>query len=124
MVTESDERALFEAWAKRRGHDVVSQLETGGKIYVSSFTREAWDIWQARAAIAPAFMSDVAIPAKIDLILEEAEQDNRYGGSEDSEGSLMPGVVDWQDVRAKIMAVFAGRPASDLPTTPQQGEQE
>jgi hypothetical protein len=47
-----DERGLFEEWAKRKGHDVVSRLETGGKFYVSSFTRHAWDIWQARAALA------------------------------------------------------------------------
>lgn len=46
-----DERAAFEKWAKSKGHDVVSRLETGGKFYVSSFTRHAWDIWQARAAL-------------------------------------------------------------------------
>jgi hypothetical protein len=54
-TTEQDERALFEAWAKRQGHDVVSHLETGGKVYVSSFTRHAWAIWQARAALSQPF---------------------------------------------------------------------
>lgn len=50
---ETTERDLYEAWARKKGHDVVSRLETGGKFYVSSFTRHAWDIWQAARASLP-----------------------------------------------------------------------
>jgi hypothetical protein len=51
---QPDERALFEAWARTEGNLLESRLETGGKIYVSSLTRRAWVVWQARAALARA----------------------------------------------------------------------
>ena len=44
--------------------------------------------------------------AQIEALLNEAEQQNLWGGSEDEEGALHPGDVDWDELRAKIAAVL------------------
>jgi hypothetical protein len=47
-IATDDERAAFEAWAKTRNMD----LTPFGTTFDSDFTSNAWDGWQARAALA------------------------------------------------------------------------
>lgn len=49
-VLVEDERAAFEAWAHTQGYEVKSRKSDGR--YWSSHTHQAWECWQARAALA------------------------------------------------------------------------
>ena len=43
---------------------------------------------------------------EIENILGEAERDYDYGGSEDEDGGLVPGDVDFEDVKQKIFNII------------------
>jgi hypothetical protein len=45
---------------------------------------------------------------KITDLIEAAEDDHRWGGSETSDGVLMPGPVNWDKLKEDIAAVLDG----------------
>lgn len=55
---KAGEREAFEAWASKEGHKL--ELLSDSDEYVSAAAVEAWDAWQARAALATAQQSDAA----------------------------------------------------------------
>jgi len=45
------------------------------------------------------------IKKEISKMIAEMEEQNEWGGSEDGEGNLYPGGIDWEEVREKIEAL-------------------
>jgi len=48
-------------------------------------------------------MTKEELKETIDSLLDDAEEENEWGGSETSDGVLMPGNVDWKQLRANIL---------------------
>jgi len=61
---ELDERAAFEAWAGPKQLSLRRTTSAGHGLYVEQYTRDAWDAWQGRAALAsrPAEVDDEGLP--------------------------------------------------------------
>ncbi|GEM_PF-7120057 len=62
---EVDERAAFEAWAGPKQLSLRRTTSADHGLYVEQYTRDAWDAWQGRAALAsrPAEVDDEGLPA-------------------------------------------------------------
>ena len=55
----------------------------------------------------------------ISSLLDDAEEENDWGGSETSNGILMPGKVDWKRLNANILKAvdsFANQTGQEPPT--------
>ncbi len=48
-------------------------------------------------------MTKEELKEAIESLLGDAEEQNEWGGSETSNGALMPGKVDWKQLRAGIL---------------------
>jgi hypothetical protein len=48
--TPADERPGFEVWAKSKGLSIRRSTDADHGIYIEKPTRDAWEVWQARAA--------------------------------------------------------------------------
>lgn len=75
------ERADFEAWATSQGHMIDSVLETGGRMYVSGFTRRAWDVWQAARAASPALGAEGLPPLPQSMHSYQASSDSEFAAN-------------------------------------------
>lgn len=57
-------------------------------------------------------------PAQIQLVIDlidEEQETYTWGGSEDAEGCLMPGRIDWDRLRSDIRAVLEGQEVTSAP---------
>jgi hypothetical protein len=57
----------------------------------------------------------------IQSLLAAAKEENEYGGSEDADGCLHPGNVDWDELEERIICVLEDREhIPPKPSTPPQ----
>lgn len=68
---QADERALFEAWARRVGYEVDTFKAEEETTYSATFTNVAWEAWRARVA-TPASAQDAVVEANRRLLLERS----------------------------------------------------
>jgi len=76
-MNEAEERAKFEAWAKKECFDITFDKYT--QTYTSVYTGVAWTTWKARASLAPTVPTEPTEPLKLN---DEGQSNAAYWHSQ------------------------------------------
>ena len=95
---------LRRGMGKREIQEIIDE-------YFGDIKKETWAAAQGNPyakVLNEAFYKDQLKQAerKIEEIINDAESDYEWGGDEDKNGTLMPGTVDFKEMREKIVAVI------------------